>query len=148
MKPTRLTIRLRPSPVLAVVLTIGHGLGLLALAISLDGFSFALTAAGVMLSAIRTIGEALQRWPDSPLELELRDGGRGAWLDRRGCRHETSVAAGGYVSRWLIIVALKGAGWRRKWIVLPLDAADGDARRRLRVWLRWRTDKIVDPEGK
>jgi hypothetical protein len=136
-----LSIRLRPSPVLAFALITGHLLGLLALAVSLDGLALMLAAAGVMLSTIRTAGDAFQWWADSPLELDLHEGGRAAWRDRLGHWHETSIASGGYVSPWLIIVPLGGSGWRRKWIVIPTDAASRDDRRRLRVWLRWRPGK-------
>jgi len=127
--------------VLAFLLLIGHLLGLLALAVSLDGLALVLAAAGVVVSAVRTAGEALQRWADSPYELELRDGEAAAWRDRRGRWHQTSVASGGYVSAWLIMVPLAGSGWRRKWIVIAPDAASRDDRRRLRVWLRWRPGK-------
>ena len=146
MNSAPLLVRLRPSPVLAVLLIVGHLLGLLALAVSLDGLALVLGAAGVVLSAIGTAAGALQRRADSPFELELREGGRGAWRDRRDRWHETSLASGGYVSQWLIIVALAGPGWRRKWIVVAPDAASGDDRRRLRVWLRWRPGKNT-PDG-
>jgi hypothetical protein len=137
-----LEVRLRPSPVLAFLLIVGHLLGLFALAVSLDGLALALTAAGVGLSAIRTTGEAFQWWSDSPLELELGDDGRGAWRDRRGHRHESAIARGGYVSPWLIVVPLARSGWRHKWLVIPPDAASPEDRRRLRVWLLWRPGKI------
>ena len=137
MSSAPLSVRLRPSRVLAFLLLIGHLLGLLALTVSLDGLALLLAAAGVMLSAIRTIGVAFQRWADTPFELELRDGRRGAWLDGRGRWHEASVVRGGYVSTWLIIVPMAGSGWRNKWIVIPPDAASRDDRRRLRVWMRW-----------
>ena len=141
MNSAPLSIRLRPSPVLAFLLIIGHLSGVLALAVSLDGLALALAAAGLVLSAIRTAGEAFQRWPDSPVELDLREGGHAAWRDRRGRWHETSISGGGYVSPWLIVVPLAGSGRRRKWIVIPPDAASRDDRRRLRVWLRWRPGK-------
>ena len=141
MNSAPLSVRLRPSPVLAVLLIAGHLLGLFALAVSLDGIALGLGAVGVVVSAIGTAAEALQCRADSPFELELREGGCGAWRDRRGRWHETSLASGGYVSQWLIIVALAGRGWRRKWVVVAPDAASGDDRRRLRVWLRWRPGK-------
>ena len=141
MNSAPLSVCLRPSPVLAVLLIVGHLLGLLALAVSLDGLALVLGAAGVVFSAIGTAAEALQRRADSAFELELREGGHGAWRDGRGRWRETSIAGGGYVSPWLIIVPLAGSGWRRKWIVIPPDAASRDDRRRLRVWLRWRPGK-------
>ena len=140
-------LRLRPSPVLAFLLITGHLLALLALAVSLDGLALVLVAAGLVLSAIRTAGEAFQRWADSPFELDLREGGHAAWRDRRGRWHETSISGGGYVSPWLIVVPLAGSGRRRKWIVIPPDAASRDDRRRLRVWLRWRPGKNTPVDG-
>jgi len=119
-------------------------MGLWAIGTSLEGLALVSAAAGALISAIWTTGEALQRWPDSPLEIELRDDGTGAWLDRRGARHETRVSPGGYVSLWLVVVLLTGVNGRRKWVVIPQDAASGEDRRRLRVWLRWRSGKI-DP---
>jgi len=136
-----LSVRLRTSPLLAFALIIGHLLGLLALAVSLDGLALVLAGAGLALSAIRTVGEAIQRWADSPFELDLRQGGHAAWRDRSGRWHETSIASGGYASPWLIIVPLAGSGRGRKWIVIPSDAASPDDRRRLRAWLRWRPGK-------
>ena len=146
MNSAPLLVRLRPSPVLAVLLIVGHLLGLLVLAVSLDGLALVLGAAGVVWSAIGTAAGALQRRADSPFELDLREGGHAAWRDRRGRWHETSIASGGYVSQWLIIVALAGSGWRRKWIVVAPDSASGDDRRRLLVWLRWRAGKNT-PDG-
>ena len=147
MNTTPLSVRLRPSPVLAFLLIIGHLLGILALAVSLDGFALVLAEAGLVLSAIWAAGEACQRWADSAFELDLREGGHAAWRDRRGQWHQTSVAGGGYVSPWLIIVPMAGSGWRRKWIVIAPDAASRDDRRRLRVWLRWRPGKNTPVDG-
>ena len=141
MNSAPLSVRLRTSPLLAFALIIGHLLGLLALAVSLDGLALILAAAGLVLSAIRTVGEAIQRWADSPFELDLRQGGHAAWRDRLGRWHETSIAGGGYASPWLIIVPLAASGRSRKWIVIPPDAASPDDRRRLRAWLRWRPGK-------
>ena len=146
MSTAPLSVRLRPSPVLALILITGHLLALFALAVSLDGAALILAAAGVALSAVRTAGEALKRWEDAPFELVLHEDGRAAWRDRRERWHETDVASGGYVSWWLIIVPLAGSGWRRNWIVIPPDGAPVDERRRLRAWLRWRRAKSA-PAG-
>lgn len=146
MSQAPIRVCLRPSPVLASLLVIGHLLGFLAVGISLDGPALGLAGAGVLLSAIWTTGEALQWWADAPLEIELRDGGRGAWRDRQGDWHETRLATGGYVSPWLILVPLARISGRRKWVVIPPDGASREERRRLRVWLRWRNGKI-DPNS-
>ena len=121
-------------------------MGLWGIGTGLEGFALGSAAAGVLLSAIWTTGQALQQWADSPLEIELREDGTGTWLDRRSRRHEIRVLPGGYVSVWLIIVLFTDSNGRRKWVVIPPDAAGDDDRRRLRVWLRWRPGKI-DGDG-
>jgi hypothetical protein len=134
-----LSVRLRPSPALAALLVSGHLLALVALWVSLDGFALTLASAGVALSAVLSAGDAMKRRAGSPIELELKPDGRAAWRDRRGGWHDAELGGGGYVSLGLILVPLSGAGGQRKWIVVPADAADPEERRRLRVWLRWRS---------
>jgi len=122
-------------------------LGFLSVAVSLEGVSLAMAAAGLGLSAVWTAGEALKRWADSPFQLDLWDDGRSAWRDRQGRWHQARVATGAYASPWMIIVPLAGSGWRRKWMVILPDGASAEDWRRLRVWLRWRPGKI-DPDRK
>ena len=141
-----LRVSLRPSALLASLLILVHVLALGALTVSLEGLPLALSAAGVVFSALGTAGEALQRWRDSPMAIELRDDGRAAWRDRGEQWHETGLAPGGYVSPWLVILPLEGSGGRRKWLVIGPDAAPGEDLRRLRAWLRWRGGK-KDPDG-
>ena len=133
-----LSVRLRPSPVLASLLGIVHALALYAASVTLEAWPLGFAAAGLTLSALGTIGEALLRWRDSATRIELREDGRLAWQDRRGGWHESELADGGYVSPWLIIIPLAGSDHRRKWVVIVPDAASGEERRRLRAWLRWR----------
>jgi hypothetical protein len=136
--PLPLSARLRPSPVLASLLIIVHALALYAAGVTLEAWSLGFAVAGLTLSALGTIGDALLRWRDSVTGIELREDGRLAWQDRHGHWHETELADGGYVSPWLIIVPLVGSGHRHKWVVIAPDAASGEERRRLRAWLRWR----------
>jgi hypothetical protein len=136
--PLPLTARLRPSPVLASLLVVVHALALYAAGVTLEGWSLGFAAAGLMLSALGTTGEALLYWQDSATGIELREDGRFAWQDRLGHWHEAELADGGYVSPWLIVVPLVGTGRRRKWVVIAPDAAFSEERRRLRAWLRWR----------
>ncbi|MBI2317990.1 MAG: hypothetical protein HYU75_13605 [Betaproteobacteria bacterium] len=132
-----LRLPLRPSPILAVVLALLHGLALAAAAASLEGWALGLAAAGICLSSVGAIGEALQRWPGSALELELGADGVAAWRDRRGARHQGVLCSASFVSSWLLIVAIGVPGARRRHLVLPPDAAAPGDLRRLRQFLRW-----------
>jgi hypothetical protein len=132
---------LQSSRILAALLALLHLIALFSAVVSLDGWPLALVEAGVCLSALGTIGEALRRWPDSALELELHDDGRAAWRDRGGIWHEANLRNSNYVSSWLMIVALavpRTLASRRLLVLLP-DAAAPEDLRRLRAWLRWRT---------
>jgi hypothetical protein len=54
----------------------------------------------------------------------------------------------GFVSPWLIVVGLRGAGWRaRQTIVLLPDSLPPDPARHLRLWLRWARDKDDNPDA-
>ncbi len=129
---------LQSSRILAVLLALLHLFALFSAAVSLEGWPLILVEAGVCLSALGTIGDALQRWPDSALELELHEDGSAAWRDRRGQWHEGKLRNSNYVSSWLLIVALAVPGAPRRPLVLLPDAGSPEDLRKLRVWLRWR----------
>jgi len=141
LNPVRLSVRLQPSPIFAALIVVLHVLAGIALGVSLEGAALALALAGVALSALRAAGDALGRWPDSALTIELREDGRAAWRDRRERWHEAAIGGGGYASPWLIVVPLAGPGRVRKWIVIGPDAASASDRRSLRSWLLWRRGK-------
>jgi len=136
-----LSVHLGPSPVLAALIIVVHILAGFALSVSLEGPALALALAGVGFSALRAAGDALRRWPDSALAIELREDGRAAWRDRRERWHEAAIGGGGYASPWLIVVPLAAPGHGRKWIVVGPDAASDSDRRSLRSWLLWRRGK-------
>lgn len=141
MSQTALSVHLRPSPVLAALILAVHVLAGLALSVSLEGPALALALTGVGLSALRAAGDALRRWPDSALAIELHEDGRAAWQDRRERWHEAAIGGGGYASPWLIIVPLAAPAHARKWIVVGPGAASEADRRSLRSWLLWRRAK-------
>lgn len=138
---------LQSSRILAVLLAFLHLFALFSAAVSLEGWPLILVEAGVCLSAVGAIGEALQRWPGSALELELHEDGSAAWRDRRGIWHEGKLCNSSYVSSWLLIVALAVPGAPRRPLVLLADAAAPEDLRKLRVWLRWRTVSQNTPDG-
>jgi len=139
LSPDSVSIRLRPSAILAGLLILAHVLALGALAASLGGIPLVLAAAGVILSALVTSAEALQRRRGSALAVDLRDDGRVAWRDRVGRWHDAALAPGVHVSAWLVVLPLRHERSRRKWVVIARDAAPAEELRRLRAWLRWRT---------
>jgi len=72
--------------------------------------------------------------------LELKDGGGIAFRTRDGSWVESELADSSYVSPGLTIVVLKprGGGRTRRAIILP-DSLDARDFRRLRMWMRWRS---------
>jgi hypothetical protein len=134
-----LRMELKPSVLLAGALAAAHLLALAAVAIVLGSWPIALVATGILASCAVTIADALQLTPRSPRALELRDDGRCAWRDAAGRWHEAAAHGQRFVTPGLVVLALQ-AQPRRKWIVLLPDACDRESLRRLRSWLRWRSD--------
>jgi hypothetical protein len=137
LTPVSLSICLRPSPVLTLLLVLGHLLALISAFVSLDGVALVLVCTGIAVSLVASVSGLLGRTADAPVELQLKADGQASWRDRRGTWHETNIAKGGYVSPWLVLIPLDGTGRRRKWIVIPADAASAEDHRQLRIWLRW-----------
>ncbi len=141
---TSLRLSLRSSRTLVVLLSLLHLAAVVSAGLSLAGWPLALVEAGVCLSALGTLGEALQRWPDSALELELRDDGSAAWRDRRGLWHEGRLTHSSCVSTWLAVIGLALPEARARLLVLLADAATPEDLRHLRQWLRWRPQHTRD----
>jgi hypothetical protein len=134
-----LRMDLKPSLLLAGALAAAHLLALIAAVTALGGWPLLLVTSGVLVSLAVTVAEAVQRTVGSPRALELHGNGRGAWRDGAGQWHEGMLHGQRFVAAGLVVFALKGDSGRR-WIALLPDAADGENLRRLRAWLRWRTD--------
>lgn len=110
-----------------------HGAALAALAGS------ALPARGLGLAAVVVLAAAALAWrAESGVAARLRLVGEEWWLETRG-RHGMVRQRRGRAWRWLVVLELEGEWqgrrWREKVVVWP-DSVDGDAFRRLRVWLR------------
>jgi hypothetical protein len=132
------SVCLRPSRVLALVLTILAGTALACAWISLPGLAFPPVAAGIALAWAWHLALALQRGRSATLALELHATGGARCQDGLGQWHEAEILPGSYVSGWLIVLILGAGGRRRSSLVLLPDAAASEELRRLRVWLRWR----------
>ena len=133
-----LRLRLRPSRLLAGALALLHAIALFSAMSSLDAWAALVVSSGVVFSAVWVIGEALQVWPGSALEVELRADGSAAWRDRHGTLHEGTVARSSHVSYRLVTLGLSGRGRRQRWLVLLPDSAAAEDFRKLRLWLRLR----------
>ena len=70
---------------------------------------------------------ALTLGSDGTLEVEHADGQRG----------RARVLAQSTVIAWVVVLLLRGEGWRESLTILP-DSLSPDDFRALRLWLRWR----------
>ncbi|OGA95731.1 MAG: hypothetical protein A3G27_10275 [Betaproteobacteria bacterium RIFCSPLOWO2_12_FULL_66_14] len=132
------SLALKPSLRLAGAAGAVHLLALAAAWTGLSGMPLILTAAGVMLSGLCTVADALLLWPGSVARLELAENGSGRWLDRAGREHRVRAARATWVSAGVVVLGLQMSRWRTRWVVLLPDSAAAEPLRRLRAWLKWR----------
>jgi len=134
----KLTVKLKPSRLLALVLVLMAGAALMCAWISLPGLAFAPVAIGIVLGGASQFAQALQ-WSDRAARaLELSEQGAPRWQDASGQWQEAEILPGSYASDWLIVVNLGASGRRERSLVLLPDSAAPEELRRLRIWLRWR----------
>jgi hypothetical protein len=143
-----LRVELRPSSRLAGVLALAHLGAFAAAVISLHGWSLALVAAGILLSAAVTLASALHASASTACGLDLRGDGRCAWRDRGGRWHDAEDGRRHFVSPWLIVVSLRTKPRRSKWIAVLPDSSDSESLRRLRVWLHGARDQAPSSGGR
>jgi membrane-bound toxin of toxin-antitoxin system len=136
-----LRIDLKPSLWLKGVLGAAHMLALVSVWASVDGWPRYLVAAGILLSGVGCLSEAMMRRGAVAVSLELHPDGRVSWRDRAGGWHETQLTGDHFVTVPLIVLGLRQGSASRKRIVLLRDSAPADELRRLRAWLR------LKPEG-
>ena len=135
-----LQLDLKPSLRLAGLLLVAHVLALAAAWVSLAGWPQVLVGLGILLSGTGCLAEVLHRSPWAAVSLELREDGGASWRDRKGRWHEGRLRSDHFVSTALVVLGLDQMGRGRKWLVLLGDSALPEDFRRLRVWLRWRSD--------
>jgi len=130
-----IAIGLRRSRFLAVVLLLGHCLGLLGVCLPPWPFEAVviLSFAIVLLALV-----AWWRFRQREFELRLFADGRVEW---RYCGESVfqpaRIPRGVFVHPWLSVFALDTGG-RVSWHPVFPDSASPDDFRRLRLWLRWR----------
>jgi len=77
-------------------------------------------------------GVALTLRADGRLEIERRD----------GSLNEAEIEGGTVVYPRLVVLRMRAKG-RSETLVLPRAASGAEAHRRLRVWLKWRTNALA-----
>ena len=140
--PDRLSIRLRPSVRLAVLLGAAHAAGALGFWLAPIPRPLAAGATAVVgVSLVRALRRhALRISADALIELELRDDGSAAACSHAGGWADYRVDGSSFVSSALTIVNLRVPGSARLCSALVTrDNVDAEAFRRLRVWLGWRS---------
>ncbi|MFH1602414.1 MAG: protein YgfX [Pseudomonadota bacterium] len=136
-----LTLSIRPSRILALVLTLMAGTALAAAWSSLPELAIVPIAAGILLALVWHIPDALHRGARGVRALELGAEGDARWQDGSGRWHEGKIMPSSYVSAWLVVVNLDGNARAARALVLLPDSAAAEDLRRLRVWLRWRLER-------
>ena len=133
-----LTLSLRPSRILALVLTLMAGTALAAIWSSLPELAIVPIAAGIVLALVWHIPDALQGGTRGVRALELGAEGNARWQDGSGQWHEGLILPSSYVCGWLVVMNFGGNARAARSLVLLPDSAAAEDLRRLRVWLRWR----------
>ncbi len=137
----RLSVRLGPSRVLAVMLGGAHVVAAAALWLATLPVVYAL-ACSVALSAhlawvVRR--HALRADPHALIELDMIDDGSVAVCMRGGLRRAYRVDGSSFVSPLFTVMNLRPeAGRWTRHVLIAADGVDADSFRRLRIWLRWR----------
>jgi toxin CptA len=83
----------------------------------------------------------------SIVALELGERGEIACQTRKGTWLDCELLGSSYVSPGMTIVNLRLRGWGRyRRVILVPDNVDPEGFRRLRIWLRWRGERNVNPD--
>ena len=144
-----LRIALKPSPYLAISLSLGH-LGALA-SVALVPLALWLKLAlsiVLLLSLARALRHGAWRMaPSSIVALACDREGAIQFTQRDGQTIDAQVLGSSFVAAYLTIVLLKPifGGRVRPALVLP-DMVAPELFRQLRVWLKWRVGRGVKPE--
>jgi len=130
------TLRLKPSPTLAIALVLAHGLAAVGLVpaslppvlkISCWLVLACSLAFALWRHVFRLPAHALTLKPDGHMEIE-RHGNEAA---------EARINPRTTVFPWLVVLLLQ-IGKERVALTLPRDAVDAVGHRQLRLWLRWK----------
>ena len=145
-----LRLSLKPSPYLAIGLTLGHLVALGCAVIVPLALWLKLILSGMLVaSLIHTL--TLHAWrsrASSIIALQCDRDGLAVIQMRSGEEREARVLGSSFVASYLTIVLLKPNMSRRvhALVVLP-DMLEAELFRQLRVWLKWRVGRGVEPEA-
>ncbi len=137
-----LRIGIAPSPSLAALLTFVHlSAGACVFAFVPAWWAVAILTAALCASLVFHLRrDALRLSGDAVIEVTLREKGRCELLTCGGAVLEGTVAGSSFVSPLLTVINVRLDGRRRlRSVVVMPDCAVAEDRRRLRVWLRFRT---------
>lgn len=144
-----LRLSLKPSRYLAAVLALGHLAALACVALVPLPLWLKISLSVVLLvSLMRSLTrDANLSTPASIIELACDREGSVYVKTRNGKEFEARVLGSSFVASYLTVVLLKPHASRRvrAALVLP-DAVNPELFRQLRVWLKWRVGRGVEPE--
>jgi len=132
-----ISVKLRPSRNLALLLVATHAVALLVVS-SLELL--------VWIKLVLLFPMAISAWncrkywhgAEQIILLNLRDKGALAYVRMNGATGDASVHRQSTVTPWLTVILLKSGKGLESLVLLP-DALNPDDYRRLRVWLRWQS---------
>jgi hypothetical protein len=132
-----LTVSLRPSRSLAVAVLAAHLLAAVAIVVSLLP-----VAAKLSLALLLTLSLAVSLRRPTVKSLILNSDGdlTLVFVDGRECKGRVALAT--TVFPWLVVMRVYTAVGTES-LVLPVDALGTESHRRLRVWLKWKTNAVA-----
>ena len=141
MRASRLPLRIKASPLLAIALLLAHGAAMACAVVFLPGWSMpGLAATAIAASLVFHLRrDALQWSGEAVTELVLKDDAQCELTLRNGETLTGTIGGSTFVAPLLTVinVRLDGPGRRRVAILMP-DSAPAQDLRRVRVWLRHR----------
>ena len=141
MRVSRLPLRIKASPLLAIALLLAHGAAMACAVVFLPGWSMpGLAATAIAASLVFHLRrDALQLSGQAVTELILKEDARCELTLRNGETLTGTICGSTFVAPLLTVinVRLDGQGRRRVAILMP-DSAPAQDLRRVRVWLRHR----------
>jgi hypothetical protein len=140
MRAASLRVTLNRSPLLAGILVLAHvSAGACALAYLPAWVGAPVTVAIVASLVFHLRRDAFLTASQSATEFVLKEGDRCELTLRKGATLHGRVQGSTFVAVALIVVNVRidNRRWQRAVVLLP-DAASAEARRQLRVWLRYR----------
>ena len=139
-----LRISLKPSRLLAAILTLAHA-GAIAIVLTIDiPLAGALIATALLLvQGLLVVRRALMRAANAPGAIEITSDHKLSMQTPSSGWCEYDVLGCTYVTTFLTIINLRRSGSRlTRHVTLLPDSLHAEDFRKLRVWLRWKEDSL------